>query len=129
HSQTEGHLGRATIILRRCGVSGHHRRRSVEGPLVQGSEAQVGTATSHARLHCMFTGSAIEESFNIAWGFLEKSGELVQPDASANILLDLIERQIRAGERRKLILANRAIAAFREDVGQIPRRAEVVWIS
>jgi hypothetical protein len=47
----------------------------------------------------MFTSSVLEESFNIAWGFLEKSGELGQADASANVLLDAIEQQLRTGER------------------------------
>jgi hypothetical protein len=80
----------------------------------------------------MFVGSVLEESFNIAWGFLEKSGELGPADASANLLLDSIERQIRTGERRKLMLANRAISAYRERVGSAgvcPRTGDVLWIA
>ncbi|MBR0826281.1 hypothetical protein JQ596_12090 [Bradyrhizobium manausense] len=56
----------------------------------------------------------VEDAFYIAWGFLEKSGELGDPDASANILLDSIQHQLRTGERRTLLLANRAISAYRE---------------
>ncbi|WFU44728.1 hypothetical protein QA640_21095 [Bradyrhizobium sp. CB82] len=56
----------------------------------------------------------VENSFYIAWNFLEKTGELGQPDASANIILDAIQAQLRAGERRQLMLANKAIAAYRE---------------
>ncbi|UWU88897.1 hypothetical protein [Bradyrhizobium sp. CB1015] len=55
----------------------------------------------------------VESAFFIAWSCLEKSGELGPPDASANFLLDAIEAQLRAGERRPLMLANRAIDAYR----------------
>ncbi|WGD48994.1 hypothetical protein QA641_25505 [Bradyrhizobium sp. CB1650] len=56
----------------------------------------------------------VESAFFIAWSFLDKSGELGEPDASANIILDAIEAQLRTGERRPLMLANRAITAYRE---------------
>jgi hypothetical protein len=89
--------------------------------------------TGHAAaLIGMFIGSVLEDSFNIAWGFLEKSGELGPADASANILMDSIERQIRTGERRKLMLANRAISAYREraaSAGVCPRTGQVIWIN
>ncbi|WP_407112584.1 hypothetical protein [Bradyrhizobium sp. LMG 9283] len=55
----------------------------------------------------------VESAFFIAWSCLEKSGELGPPDESANFLLDSIEAQLRAGERRQLMLANRAIDAYR----------------
>jgi hypothetical protein len=54
----------------------------------------------------------VEESFFIAWAALERTGELGEASASANILLDAIEAQLRTGERRKLMLANRAIATY-----------------
>ncbi|QHP67454.1 hypothetical protein EI171_08455 [Bradyrhizobium sp. LCT2] len=60
----------------------------------------------------------VEDSFFIAWSFLERSGELGDRDASANVLLDAIQQQLRTGERRKLMLANRAIAAYQEQVRQ-----------
>ena len=70
--------------------------------------------TLYARLRLQFMSiSVVEDAFFIAWSFLEKSGELGQPDASANLLLDSLQQQIRAGERRKLMLANRAISAYR----------------
>jgi hypothetical protein len=56
----------------------------------------------------------VEDSFFIAWTFLEKTGELGEADVSANVLLDAIQAQLRTGERRKLMLANRAISAYRE---------------
>jgi hypothetical protein len=55
----------------------------------------------------------VESAFFIAWSCLEKSGELGPPDATANFLLDSIEAQLRTGERRHLMLANRAIDAYR----------------
>ncbi|MBR0956976.1 hypothetical protein [Bradyrhizobium japonicum] len=63
----------------------------------------------------------VESAFFIAWSCLERSGELVgQPDESANFLLDAIEAQIRAGERRQLMLANRAIDAYRAHAANNP---------
>ena len=69
----------------------------------------------------------VESAFFIAWSFLEKSGELGSPDASSNILLDAIEAQLRTGERRPLMLANRAIDAYRKDAARsrVQARSEV----
>lgn len=64
----------------------------------------------------------VEDSFFIAWTCLERTGELGQPDASADILLDAILAQVRTGERRKLKLANKAIDAYRERAAD-PRAA------
>jgi hypothetical protein len=58
--------------------------------------------------------SLVDSSFFIAWTYLEETGELGQADTSAVILLDAIEAQIKRGERRPLMLANKAIAAHRE---------------
>ncbi|MCP3385565.1 MULTISPECIES: hypothetical protein [unclassified Bradyrhizobium] len=75
--------------------------------------------------------SALEESFDIAWNFLEKSGELRGAAESATIILDSIERQLRAGERRRLMLANVAISSYREQVAKIstvvPDR-DIIWL-
>lgn len=80
----------------------------------------------------MTRANALEESFDIAWSFLERSGELRGAAESANIILDSIERQLRAGERRKLMLANRAIAFYRTQVAQNPAALSdrgVIWLS
>jgi hypothetical protein len=58
----------------------------------------------------------VESAFFIAWSFLEKSGELGPPDVSADILLDAIEAQLKTGERRPLMLANRAIGTYRNQL-------------
>ncbi|MBR0844248.1 hypothetical protein JQ607_28955 [Bradyrhizobium liaoningense] len=55
----------------------------------------------------------VESAFFIAWSFLEQSGELGPPDESANVILDAIEAQLKTGERRQLMLANRAIDTYR----------------
>ena len=60
----------------------------------------------------------VESAFFIAWSCLEQSGELGPPDESANFLLDAIEAQLRTGERRQLMLANRAIDAYRAHAAQ-----------
>ena len=54
----------------------------------------------------------VENSLRIAWDYLEAIGELGNPDAAANHLLDTIETMIRHGERRRLLLSNKAIASY-----------------
>ncbi|MGY4358518.1 hypothetical protein ACVWZR_007646 [Bradyrhizobium sp. i1.3.1] len=60
----------------------------------------------------MFMSNVVEQSFNIAWGFPVKSGQIALPDATANALLESIRTQTRLGEYRPLMLANRAIQAY-----------------
>jgi hypothetical protein len=54
----------------------------------------------------------LEESVNIAWVYLERSGELGNGDA-ARFLTDTIEQMIRRGQRNRMFLANKAIAKYR----------------
>jgi len=56
--------------------------------------------------------TVIENSFQIAWDYLEATGELGHPDTTANHLLDTIETMVRRGERRQLLLSNTAIASY-----------------
>lgn len=72
-----------------------------------------GTAAPGPRWQRMSIRCTVESAFFIAWSFLEKSGEFGPPDTSANIILDAIEAQLKTGERRPLMLANRAIDAYR----------------
>lgn len=60
----------------------------------------------------------VESAFFIAWTCLEQSGELGPPDETANFILDAIEAQLRTGERRQLMLANKAIDAYRRQRAQ-----------
>jgi hypothetical protein len=56
--------------------------------------------------------TTIENAFQISWDYLEATGELGHPDTAANHLLDTIEAMVRRGERRQLLLSNKAIAAY-----------------
>ena len=53
----------------------------------------------------------VENSLGIG-DYLEATGELGNPDTAANHLLDTIETMIRHGERRRLVLSNKAIASY-----------------
>jgi hypothetical protein len=54
----------------------------------------------------------LEESFQIAWEYLERTGELGDGAAASRFLSDIIETMIRRGQRSRLILSNRAIGAY-----------------
>ena len=74
----------------------------------------VGTYRFSIRFSTMTDTDLIEQSFAIAWSFLEKSGELGgDPNWSTNFLLDEIICRLKCGERRRLVLSNSAIDAYR----------------
>ena len=54
----------------------------------------------------------LEDSFQIAWEYLERSGELGDSALASRFLSDVIETMIRRGQRSRLALANRAISAY-----------------
>jgi hypothetical protein len=54
-----------------------------------------------------------EQSFNIAWNVLERTGELGEPNDTSRFLFDNIANMMRRGERRRLLLSNCAIDAYR----------------
>ena len=53
----------------------------------------------------------MEISIQIAWDYLDRTGELGEPQVAARILMDTVERMIRHGENRPLKLSNNAIDA------------------
>jgi hypothetical protein len=53
-----------------------------------------------------------EEARQIAWNFLERSGEIDNPAEASQFLINKIEFMIGQGQRNRLMLSNRAIAAF-----------------
>ena len=55
----------------------------------------------------------MENSIQIAWDYLEATGELGDPEVAARFLTDAVEMMIKRGETRKLMLANRAIDAYK----------------
>lgn len=56
----------------------------------------------------------IESSIEIAWDYLSRTGELGDATAAGRFLSDTIELMVRRGERRRLMLANKAIAAYQQ---------------
>jgi hypothetical protein len=54
----------------------------------------------------------LEDSFQIAWEYLERTGELGDGATASRFLSDTIEMMIRRGQRSRLGLANRAISAY-----------------
>jgi hypothetical protein len=55
----------------------------------------------------------LDESFDIAWSVLLRSGDLGDPDSSARFLFRELVCLIKKGERRRLILSNAAIDTYR----------------
>ena len=55
----------------------------------------------------------IESSIQIAWDYLERSGELGDAPTAGRFLADTITAMVKRGERRKLMLSNKAIEAYR----------------
>ncbi len=56
--------------------------------------------------------SVMESAVQIAWNFLERAGEIDDPQETIQFLAKKIEFMIEQGQRNKLVLSNRAIAAF-----------------
>jgi hypothetical protein len=56
----------------------------------------------------------IDQSFDIAWRVLLQSGDLGAPEASAKFLFrEIVNIMMKKGERRRLVLSNAAIDAYR----------------
>ena len=54
-----------------------------------------------------------EQSFNFAWSVLERTGELGEPNDASRFLFENIANMMKRGERRRLLLSNCAIDAYR----------------
>jgi hypothetical protein len=54
----------------------------------------------------------LEDSFQIAWEYLDRTGELGDGATASRYLSDTIEAMIRRGQRSRLALSNRAIGAY-----------------
>jgi hypothetical protein len=55
----------------------------------------------------------IEHSVQIAWDFLARTGELDDAAVASRFLVDDIELMVQRGERRRLLLSNKAIDDYR----------------
>ena len=56
----------------------------------------------------------MENSIRIAWDYLERTGDLGDPEVASRFLLETGEQMVRKGERRRLLLSNYAIDAYRK---------------
>jgi hypothetical protein len=54
----------------------------------------------------------MEKALQIAWDYLEQTGQIDDPEITSWLLLDTVEHMVRWGERRRLALSNGAIAAY-----------------
>jgi hypothetical protein len=54
----------------------------------------------------------MENSIQIAWDYLERTGQIDDPEFTSAFLLENVEHAVRMGERRQLMLTNRAISAY-----------------
>ena len=74
----------------------------------------TGTRVGRIRFPTMSVSLSqlLEESFQIAWEYLERTGELGDAAAASRFLSDTIETMIRRGQRSRLALSNRAIITY-----------------
>ena len=54
----------------------------------------------------------IENAIQIAWDYLERTGQIDDPGFTGRFLIEIIGSMIRGGEQRRLVLSNRAITAY-----------------
>lgn len=55
---------------------------------------------------------AVENSVQIAWDYLERTGQIDDPKFVSEFLVAAIEHMVRNGEKRPLALANLAIMTY-----------------
>jgi hypothetical protein len=56
----------------------------------------------------------MEQSMQIAWDYLEQTGELGEPREASKFLATSIDRMIKRGTSSRLVLSNKAITAYRD---------------
>ena len=56
----------------------------------------------------------MENSIQIAWDYLERTGDLGDPAIASKLLLESVETLVRRGERRVLMLSNMAINDYKK---------------
>ena len=70
----------------------------------------------------------LEQSIQIAWDYLERTGEINEPDTASRFLGETIAVMMRHGQTNRLLLSNRAITAYQrfrklENVQRLPEQA------
>ena len=56
----------------------------------------------------------IKNAIEIAWEYLERTGELESPEVASRVLLHSVELMVRQGVRSRLLLSNRSIMAYQK---------------
>jgi hypothetical protein len=59
------------------------------------------------------SGFASRSLSSLLWDYLERTGELEEPEIASSFLLDAIKLMIRQGVRSRLLPSNRAITAYK----------------
>ncbi|MGT2500477.1 hypothetical protein ACVOMS_05865 [Bradyrhizobium guangxiense] len=78
------------------------------------ARVQTGTFVPCACFPIMTDTELRAESFEIAWRYLDQSGLLTgEHKEAARFILNRIDRMMLRGERRRLLLSNAAIDAYR----------------
>lgn len=78
------------------------------------ARVQAGTSIPCRRWLAMTDPELRAQSFEIAWTYLDRSGLLSgEPREAARFILNRIDRMMLRGERRRLLLSNAAIDAYR----------------
>ena len=54
----------------------------------------------------------MEKAIQIAWDYLEQTGQIEDPEIASWLLLDTVAHMVRCGESRRLALSNGAIATY-----------------
>jgi hypothetical protein len=62
----------------------------------------------------------VENAIQIAWDYLDKTGQIDDPEVTSWRLLDTLEHIVRCGERRGLVLSNGAITAYERLRADLP---------
>jgi hypothetical protein len=73
------------------------------------------------------SSEVLEEAVNIAWLYLQRTGDLGDGNAAAVFLSNTIERMMHQGQRNRMFLANKALIryrAFKESNKVVPTGAD-----
>jgi hypothetical protein len=73
-----------------------------------------GTDSAEKRFFRMSDWIVIENAVQIAWDYLERSGEISDAAAARRFLTDTVSNMVVGGERRQLMFTNKSIDAYRK---------------
>lgn len=65
-------------------------------------------------MDAMHLAVLMEEPIQIAWDYLERTGEIQDPEKCSQVLMAAVEAMMRQGVRSRLLLSNRAIRKYME---------------